>query len=90
MSTQNPPKARPFNFNDPIVGKDGKATPEFELFIQALMQRLEGPVASTAPATSVAATAGIANLPFSLQTDGSFLYLNLGNATWKRIALVAF
>jgi hypothetical protein len=85
MSANIPPKMRPLNFNDPIVNKDGKMTPEWQQHMQALQQRLEGPVSSTAPATS--ASPGI---PLSLATDGNFLYLNLGNGSWKRITLVAF
>jgi len=85
-----PPKVSPFQYNSPIADKDGKVTDSWQRQLNGLLQRVEGPVSSTAPATSSAATAGIANIPFSMQTDGSFLYVNLGNGTWKRIALVAF
>lgn len=85
-----PPKSSPLQFNLPFVNQAGFVQPQWQQILSSLQQRIEGPVSSVAPATSVAATAGIANIPYSMQTDGSFLYINIGNGTWKRIALVAF
>jgi len=80
-----PPKVSPFQYNSPIADKNGMVTQSWQQQLNGLLQRVEGPVSSTAPASSSAA-----GTPLSLATDGSFLYVNLGNGTWKRITLVAF
>lgn len=80
-----PPKSSPLQFNLPFVNQAGFVQPQWQQILSSLQQRIEGPVSSVAPASSTAP-----GIPYSLSTDNSFLYLNLGNGTWKRIALVAF
>jgi hypothetical protein len=80
------PKFSPPQFNNPLIDqKTGLMSEYWQRWIIALVQRLEGPVVSTAPAIS--STAGT---PFSLATDGTYLYVNITGATWKRLTLVAF
>ena len=83
MSGQQPPKTQPFNFEMPLVGKDGKIHPAWQQNMIALMQRLEAPVATIAPGEPAAGT----GRPGQIQTDGSFLYVNIGGGTWKKATL---
>jgi hypothetical protein len=80
------PKFSPPQFNNPLIDqKTGLLTEYWQRWIISLVQRLEGPIVSTPPATS--ATPGT---PFGLATDGTYLYINIDGATWKRITLVTF
>lgn len=85
MSANVPPKMRPFNFNDPIADKEGKATVEFQQFMQAVLQRLEGPVATATPASATAP-----GIPLSMQTDDVHVWLLGSDGTWRKWVLLAF
>jgi hypothetical protein len=84
---QVPPRSRPFNYNQPLVGKEGQVHPEWQQAFQTIQQRLDGPV-STALA-AVPATSADPGLPGAIITDGNFLYINIGGS-WMRVALSAF
>ena len=84
---QVPPKSRPFNYSQPLVGEKGQAHPEWQQMFQTIQQRLDGPVSTAA--TAVPATSADPGLPGAIMTDGNFLYINIGGS-WMRVALVAF
>lgn len=85
MSANVPPKMRPPNFNDPVVDKNGKLTPEWQQFFIAFMQRIEGPVATATPASATAP-----GIPLSLTTDDVHVWLLGSDGTWRKLTLLAF
>jgi hypothetical protein len=83
MSGQQPPKHQPLNFETPLVGEGGKMHEGWQRQMTALVQRVEAPVATIAPGEPAAGT----GRPGQIQTDGSFLYVNIGEGTWKKATL---
>lgn len=82
-----PPKNRPFNFNDPIVGQDGKVNEAWQQHLVNIQQRLDGPVSTAAAA--VPPNSAAPGTPGAIITDGNFLYVNIGGS-WVRVAVAAF
>lgn len=87
MAIVVPPKSKPFNFTSPLIGKDGKATPEWQQTFTAIQQRLDGPV-STATA-AVPATSASPGFPGQIIADTNFVYVYVAGV-WRRAALAAF
>jgi hypothetical protein len=80
-----PPKHRPFNFNDPVVGKDGKLSSEWQLSMNALQQRVEAPVSSVPPATATSP-----GIPGQIAFDATHVYVCIAGGSWIRAAFAGF